>query len=828
MIRSVKLLLSTILVSLVSFPINSQQLEEVLVTAQKREQDLQDVPISILAISGVDIEAGGFSDMEDMSVFVPSLFMSDSLTGQNLVIRGVGTTVANEAFEQAVAQFHDGVYYGRDNLGQNSFFDLERVEVVRGPSPVFAGQSATAGALSYISRRPGDSWEGRASLALGSDEEFTWDAAYGGPVSDTFSVRLSGRYYELNDAGYEHVITGEELGTKENWAARFLGVWTPNDDFELTLKFEHHDVSQNGVPREYTRCETRPALSTSHMPVAPFIGALCALDAAVNGIDLNRLDGIAASGGSLDVREEMDKLNAASGAFPGDPNYWGAPWSPVSYGLNAAREFNEDERREQDVDVALLAFDWDINGSGVVLSSTTSYVEYDKHDWLDPDQSTFAIFVGERGEDFEQFAQEIRLTSPEDQQFSWMVGAYYQDHDLTTQIDVHLPWNFDIPAFLFGAPPNPLSVGTLAVSFGGPLVENSTWTSLFFNTTFNASDNFRINVGGRYVDIEKDGTENPEISFFVPGATEFGPHMPLGPPVSGTADTSEFMPQVGFQWDVSENTMFYVKYSEAIKAGGFVKSPPIGGAVPNPFSYEPEEAEGIEIGLKALLLDGRLALNLAAFDTDFSDLQVTVFVAETGQFITTNAAESHTKGIEFDGRWAVTDNFSFTFAGNFTEAEYDKYNGAPCNSLVTKQNALAITGNPFAPVPCFIDGSGETLPFSPEWSFNLSPEYRFTMGNYNVTATLNMMFSDGYGMFGIDGDPLNKIDSWERVDLRIAMSPPDGSWTIALYGRDITDEQLQHTNAYSFLSKSLDMIHDANGVGRDRGARYGIQLSYAF
>ena len=182
--------------------------------------------------------------MEDLSAFVPNLFMSDTLVGQNLVMRGIGTTVANEAFEQAVAQFHDGVYYGRDNMSQNSFFDLERVEVIRGPAPVFAGQSATAGALSYISRRPGDEWEGDFSVSYGSDEELSFMGATGGPLSDTFGIRFAGRYYDLDDAGYKHVLTGKELGVKENWGIRILGVWEPTDDFELTFKYEHQDVQQ--------------------------------------------------------------------------------------------------------------------------------------------------------------------------------------------------------------------------------------------------------------------------------------------------------------------------------------------------------------------------------------------------------------------------------------------------------------------------------------------------------------------------------------------------------------------------------------------------------
>ena len=829
MVKNSKVALSFVLALVIATPLKAQVLEEIIVTAQKREQDLQDVPISILAITGGDIKAGGFSDMEDLSSFVPNLFMSDSLVGQNLVIRGIGTTVANEAFEQAVAQFHDGVYYGRDNMSQNSFFDLERVEVIRGPAPVFAGQSATAGALSYISRRPGDEWDGNISAAYGTDEELSVEAAAGGPLSDKFSIRASGRYYELNDAGYKHVLTGKELGIKENWGIRVLGVWAPTDNFELTFKYEHQDVSQIGVPAEYTRCETRPAMSSSHPVLAPFIGALCALDAAYNGIDLNRLDGVVGSGGTLDARAVMDELNAASGAVFGSPDYWGTPFSPVSRDLNSARIYNEEERREHQADVALLAFDWDISDSDIVMSSITSYVEYDKYDILDPDMSSFAIFADEREESFEQFAQELRLASADDQRFTWMVGAYYQEHDMTTQVDVFLPWLFDLPHFFSMGllPRNPALDPTVhsAISFGGPLVEDSRWISGFFNTTFKVTDNLRINVGGRYVDIKKEGTENPQLSLLPIGATEFGPAAPFVPPVSDEANANDFLPEVGLQLDVSNDIMLYGKYSEALKAGGFVKSPPVTGGAPDPFSYKPEKAEGWEGGIKALLLNGRLAVNVAGFYTDFSELQVTVFNNTSGQFITQNAAEAHTAGVEIDGRWAFTDNFTMSFAGNYTEAEYDSYDGAECNSLEAKLTRIAAM-DPFA--PCFIDGAGEELPFSPKWSVNLRPNYRMSLSDFQITASANLIFSDGYRLFGISGDPLDQVNSWERLDLRLAIAPTAGNWEVAAYGRDVTDERRQHMDAFEFLSTSLDVVHDANGVGRERGARFGVQLSYFF
>ena len=222
----IKPMLAVVLTAVVAAPAAfAQELEEIVVTATRRETSLQDVPISVTAIMGQAILEGGFSDIEDLSVFIPNLQIRDGFTGQAMAIRGVGSPPGNEAFEQAVAQFHDGVYYGRDTLNQNLFFDMERVEVVRGPQPTFAGQSATAGAINYISRRPGNEFEGRVTAQYGSDEETSLELSIGGPLGDTFALGFAGRYYELDDAGYTDLTTGTPTGIKENTAARLTGVW---------------------------------------------------------------------------------------------------------------------------------------------------------------------------------------------------------------------------------------------------------------------------------------------------------------------------------------------------------------------------------------------------------------------------------------------------------------------------------------------------------------------------------------------------------------------------------------------------------------------------
>jgi len=291
-------------------------------------------------------------------------------------------------------------------------------------------------------------------------------------------------------------------------------------------------------------------------------------------------------------------------------------------------------------------------------------------------------------------------------------------------------------------------------------------------------------------------------------------------PAADTVQASEFLPEVGIEWDLSDDVMWYVKYAEAFKNGGFVMSPPVGGGLPNPFSFAPEFAEGYEAGVKSRLADNRLELNAAAYRTDYTDLQVTVFISAIGRFITTNAAEAHTQGVELDARWAVTDAFTLGFAGAFaSEAVYDEYDGASCNSLEAKS----------VPAPCRADRSGVGLPYAPDWTFSFNPDWRVDVGsNFELFVGANIRFSDGYWLTDNE-DPRNEVDSFERVDLRIGLGPRDGRWVAALYGRDLTDERLTVGSQPDFQHKTSDpTLYDAFGNTRERGRRYGVQFNYNF
>jgi outer membrane receptor protein involved in Fe transport len=805
---SSRLVTAGALVCIGTEPSLAQGLEEIIVTATRREESLQDVPISVTVATGAMIQEGGFSDIEDLSSFLPNLMISDGFQGQTLLIRGIGTDTRNEAFEQAVAQFADGVYYGRDNLVLGGLFDLERVEVVRGPQPVFAGQSATAGAISSISRKPADELEGGVMLQYGDDEEASFEAAFGGPITDEFGIRVAGRYYDLPDAGYTELATGDKIGATENQSLRVTTVWAPTDRFDFTFKYEYQNSFQNGTPTEIGRCDLDFATGNAG-PLAPGVPALCALESAYGLSDLAIYNRESHGGGTVDLWDAIDFVNAIGANV--------MPFAPIPRGLNLVDEYNHAQSRETDADIYVGTFNWQVGRN--TLTAVTSYVTFDKEDWLDPDESAFAVFTDQRSEDFEQVAQEIRLTSPLDQTFSWMVGAYWQSHEAVLQINVHYP-------FLLG-PPVP---GMIASSDGGRVTENSDWSSLFFTGTWNVTDTLRFNIGGRYQESDKSGVYEVGRALLPAGATAFDSRtFQPTPALDRDVSSDDFLPEIGFQWNPADSTMFYVKYAEAFKAGGFVMNPPIGGVAPNPFTFLPEEAGGYEIGLKSAF--DNLQINIAYFDTDFENLQVNSFNGVAGRFEVRNAAESNTKGIEIDGRLAIGERWSLGFNAAYNDAEYTYFPNGQCGAIQVRDWVAA--GNPAG--TCTTDFSGRRPANAPEWQAGLQPEVFFQVGGFAARAGLNMTWIAGQEGFFAVSDPLAVIPNRHRFDLRVAFTSPDETWELALYGRDITDEAAHvgglQSGFFNQTSGTTDSDVHLFGIGGkrfERGARWGVQANYFF
>ena len=626
---------------------------------------------------------------------------------------------------------------------------------------------------------------------------------------------MAGRFYDLPDAGYRELVTGSKIGAERNKSVRATALWTPTERLDVTFKYEHQDSWQNGTPSEVGRCDLD--FSTGNAgPLAPGVPALCALESAYGLSNLAVYNRESHGGGSVDLWDAIDFVNA-NGANV-------MPFVPIPRGLNLVNEYNHPQTRETDADIYVASFNWLVGRN--TLSGITSYVTFDKEDWLDPDESAFAVFIDHRTEKFSQTAQEIRLTSPLDQKFSWMVGAYWQTHEANLQINVHYP-------FVLG-PPVP---GMVTSSDAGRVTENSDWTSVFFTGTWNVTSAFRFNIGGRYQESRKNGVYQIGRALLPAGATHFDPYVfQPTPALDRDVDSNDFLPEYGFQWNPTGNIMMYVKHAEAFKAGGFVMNPPLGGVPPDPFTFLPEEASGNELGVKGTFFDNRLQLDIALFDTDFKNLQVNSFNGVAGRFQVRNAASSNTNGIEIDGRFLVGDRWSLGFNGGYNDAHYTYFPDGQCGPIQTRQWVDA--GNPAQ--TCTADLSGRRPFLGAEWQFTLAPQVSFQVGKFSAQAGLNMTWVAGRDPFfvpppGFPEDPLATIPDHHRFDLRVAFTPPTDKWELALYGRNITDEEIQtgglqsgFFNQTSGTSNSEVHLYGISGKTFDRGARWGVQANYFF
>ena len=837
------------------FPIvGTAQLEEIIVTATRRAESLQDIPISAVSQTGERLNELNLLSAPDMAQFIPGLEINDSLTVAT-VMRGVGTTSAGVSFEPSVAAFIDGSYLGRDRVTNAAFFDMERIEILRGPQPLYAGQNAVAGVMNIISNRPTETWEGFVRTLAGSDEEYIVEAAVGGPISDDFGIRLAGLYDDRG--GYIDIgDTGRTGRASENQAFRGTLVWDPTEDLTITAIGSWYDSYTQGTEVEYARCApSNPRRGFNPCSNDPEVELN---DVAWGGVNGGAAGPVAAANGFLiPPLPQFGPLGGLPAITFGGNIFPGGAFDPTQITIG------EGDLRTQEGSRASLYFDYRFGGGDYTLSSQTNYFTFDSYIAVDADYSSLDMFNPISIEDYAVTQQELRVTSDLGGSVEWMAGIYWQDSELDN----------DNPSSTIALAPLPFLLGTRPPNFNFPVPpfpndvfydENATWTSAFAKVDIDLSDTVTLGLGGRYTEVDKDATIRSGTGFFVlnsmgvivgnnvddglgPNACAFGtalfyPDAMGGPPhpycVANELSNDSFDPEVTLQVDVADNTMLYVKYVEAFKAGGFA----VGMDVPAPsqFVYFPETAESVELGLKTSMLDGNLELNFAVYSADYEDRQVISQVSDfTGApvFLTQNAAESSSQGIEIDGRWAPTDNLLFTFAASTLDAVYDSFPGASCNGYKNArlQNGCGtvIGVGPAGPIrQLTFDAAGLAPELASDWDVYLGTRYAIPLSN-NLMLTFNADFavSAGYDPGGtgivsslsVIEEPEFQNDNIERLNLRLGIGPADRRWEAALYGENVTDNRAFQSVGPAPVGYEEDIV-----VIRRQGATYGAQFRYNF
>jgi len=723
------------------------QLEEIVVTAQKREQSLQDVPISISVVSGEVLREAGITNIEDLQLYVPNLQMSETGISTQLYVRGIGTG-NNQGFEQSVGQYIDGIYYGRQQLIRAPFFDMDRIEVLRGPQGTLFGKNTIAGALNMTTAKPTEECEGYVSLEGGDFGILDGRFAYSGALNNDGSLRgrISGRYYET-DGYIQNDFRDRDETSREESAIRLSLAHDVTDNFSYDAKLEYNKF--DAVGRAIEVIQDDPAIAP--FPLAGFtfdeIFALVLSDqAAIGDVDL---DGTRSANSREDSQNEL--VNAT---FEG------------SYALD----------------------------SGNSLEFTTGYVQYEIEERCDCDFIAGNIFSTLGLEEYDQFSQEVRLVSPGGENFDWLVGAFYQTSTLDYEDNIIIPGNSILPAVnaALAAVANTRAFRTYDA--------DSDLFAVFAQGTWSISDSFRITAGARFTTEDKDASRilnvldnstgqipsNPTAAATAAAVynAAFGVQTeqllllgsPTGHNLNGDLSEDAFTPSISFEWDVSDNTLFYGSVSSGFKSGGFdARANNIGS-----FEFDEEEATAYEVGFKSTLLDGNLEFNGAVYFTDYDDLQIGQFDGTLG-FNVGNAASTEVKGFEIDGRWLLSDAFTLNYSLGYLDHEFTDYQNGNCFNRQTPDGIIGAQGNQLC------DYTGLSGQYTPEITASLAFNYEQAIGNsgMRLKALAAYNYTDEQNVH-VNLDPLYNIDSYGIIDLSVGIETD--KWSLAVLGKNVSDE----------------------------------------
>lgn len=773
-------------------------LEEVIVTAQKRAESLQDVPISVSAISGDKLAESGIQRFEDVSSYVPNFAISKDPIGDKINIRGIQS--GNQAgFEQSVGTFVDGVYRGRGVQIRNAFMDVDMVEVLRGPQGTLFGKNTIAGALNIRSAKPTEEFESEISTAYNTDfDELEIQGYVSGSLSDSVRGRLAVLSREMKDGWVDNSYYKQDGPATDETAARLTLEWDISDETMLT--FRHEDGSFDNEAAGYTIAQA---------------GNLAAFGS---------------------ISSNTDAVIGNSG--------------PVM-------DFGSDNVMKGDTQESSITLESEFEKGS--LTAIASHSEYQFDRYLDADYSALNGLRFDDTEDFEQSSLEVRFVSQLGDGFEYITGVFYQQQDMTVD---GLSY-FNLPALqavlnagcanaLGGAyagnyvAGNAFATATNVASFGSAALGNvcgqaaafdgategvqryaqleqeTESFAVFAQGTFDLADDLRLTLGLRYTEEEKKANQsvhaadfgarnttestNPMTIGLAQAVGEFTTHHFDSSDDGMTRDEESLTWSANIQWDVNEDIMAYASASTGFKAGGFnsffMGQAGGAGADSNDTSFEEEEVITFEIGSKMTLLDGSAELNLAVFQTEFDDLQASIFSGGT-TFEVQNAAKATSRGIEIDGRWRATEKLTVTGSVGWIDFEFDDFSSQACTNdqfAAARQSAFnaAATDTDKALISlgynngvCASQGvndlSGETSAHTPELSATLAFNYIEQFGDFELISNLDTTYTDDVYRQD-DLDPISLMDSQVKVNASLTFGPQDGGWDVALIAKNLTDE----------------------------------------
>ena len=800
--------IATAIVLCSSYSVAAPVLEEVIVTATIRAESLQDVPVSVNAVSGEKMMEAGISKVEDLQAYVPNLTMSETGIGTNIYIRGIGSGI-NPGFEQSVGMYFDGVSYGRAQLTRAPFLDLERVEVLRGPQNILFGKNSIAGALSLISARPGQEFEGLVSGTYEVEtNERVLDFMVSGPINDEFGARLAIRKREI-DGHIENLTLNRDEPQRDEQTIRLIVDWDATPDLSASLKMELGKFDVNG--RQIEIINDQPSTSTTSQFTGKTYGQI--LDNTVIGVGPITLATVDADSSVLNNYQDFKRSS------------------------NGDYSYNDTHNITLNVDYA-----WGDHQ----FTFITGILGYETDELCDCDFTGAPIFAVAAEEEYSQFSQEFRWVSPIGETFEFIGGGFYQKSELDFFDSIQVTSDI-LPDLLNAddlqkggangeAPPFDLTGGLLGLGLGGigdagdeirnlgtprNFSSDTELFSVFLQTTWNITDLFRATFGVRYSYEEKDGSRKLELSDLSTGAIRAVGEVDTvvaknfsaeRHDLKGSRSEGNFAPSINLQYDWSDDVMLYTTLSRGYKSGGYdarsnaspeanpvrpiqnITSPDSAPIIVGSFEYEEEQATSFEAGAKTTLLDGAAELNIAAFYTKYDDLQVSIFDGTLG-FNVGNAGAATTMGLELDGRMALTENLMMTGALAFLDFEFTDFANGQCYQGQTPDFNVSGTD--------YCDYKGKSNQYVADYSGNLTFVYS-TMVNKDIEfrGGVDFVFTGSYNS-SQNLDPSQEQDAYVKSNVRLSLGDVTKGWEAAFLVKNLTDETVISYSNDTPLSSSI-------------------------
>ena len=668
---------------------SSGALEEIVVTARKREENLQTTPISISAFTNESLSARGITRIDEIAAYTPNLIYANipgfngSTSAASIYIRGVGQKEYLPTVEPGVGLYIDGVYYARSVGGVLDLIDVERIEILRGPQGTLFGRNTIGGAVSITSQKPAEEFGGRVKFTVGSDGRLEGKGSVDVPINETLRSKFS--FATINRDGYVDRNDGLDLGDADTLIGRGVLNWTPNDELDVSFSFDITHADNDGAPFvlrdiDYSSALFNPGNNVLAPPTFPLLpagagspspfggiqagGGFTGTSPGFPGLDFYRVTPPGLDPASLAGDVPVDNfalLNNYAATFLGGQDCLStffAPYNPEGNPNNPAcytRGYVLEDRKENagtfpsfsedDIWGVNLNVEWEIGN--MTLRSITAYRELDSSFSRDEDQSPLLVAQFNGLLKQEQFSQELQLLGTAfNDRMNWILGFYYLTEDAETSEFVEF---------------TPVSI----VSGGD--VENES-IAVFAQATYDLTEKLSITAGIRYTSDSKEFTPEQVIVQNRSGSPLFAPGTLLLPNITEKVDPSEWTPMVSAAYQWTNELMTYFTYSQGFKSGGFTQRvfPPLAN-IP---TFAPETVTVYEGGLKWDGFDRRLRLNAAVFHTEYDDLQVQIFngIAPVLQ----NAASATITGFELETIVAPAAGWLIEAGASYLDAEYDE------------------------------------------------------------------------------------------------------------------------------------------------------------